>query len=81
MHFEAIQKKLKKTPFVPFDIVMSSGDRYRVNHPDNVMVTRRSLVVALAKPKRGDIPEDYADFSYLHVSALEPVVPHQRKAG
>ncbi|HEV7301413.1 MAG TPA: hypothetical protein VGN72_18770 [Tepidisphaeraceae bacterium] len=75
MHYEAIRDKLKQQPFDPFDIVLSSGDRYRVRHPDNVLITKRSLVVAVSSPKqRSDIPESYASVSYLHVASLEPAL-------
>jgi len=74
MHYEVIQQKLKKQPFEPFEIVTSSGDRYPVTHPDRVLVTQRSLVVAVArKNSRAPIPQGYADVSYLHVASLDPI--------
>jgi hypothetical protein len=70
-----IQEKLKRQPFEPFEIVLSSGDRYPITHPDWVLLTRRSVVVAVSSPKaRGPLPESYADLSYLHIASLQPIL-------
>lgn len=78
MHYEAIQQKLREQPFEPFEIVTSSGDRYAVTHPDRVLVTQRSLVVAVArKNSRAPVPQGYADVSHLHIASLDPIRDHK----
>ena len=73
MNVSALQTLIKKTPFEPFELVVSSGDRYVVKHPENCLLLRDKIVVAYsARPKRDDLPEDFAILSYLHIAAAEP---------
>jgi hypothetical protein len=79
MHVAEIQQKLKQQPFEPFEIVMSSGDRYSVHHPENVLLTRTSVVVATEfQRKRDPLPEGFVILSYLHIAAIQPA--RRRKA-
>jgi len=83
MRYSEIEKNLRQQPFEPFDIVMSSGDRYRVRHPDVAMVMKHSVIVAKVDPKQKKPSppfEDYAVLSYLHITALDPVIPSRRSA-
>ncbi len=55
---------------------MSSGDRYRVAHPENILILKNAVVVPVfdnpseAESGRGDT---IVRASYLHIAALEPV--------
>ena len=44
---EEIRLLLRQTPFQPFEIQCSSGDVFRVEHPENAAVVKHWVMVAL----------------------------------
>ncbi|MEM6334359.1 MAG: hypothetical protein AAF823_13565 [Planctomycetota bacterium] len=42
---DALRELLERTPFVPFDITMSSGATHRVLSPEFVILTKSTLLV------------------------------------
>jgi hypothetical protein len=44
---EQVRQFLKDTPFRPFEIHSSSGEIFRVEHPENAAVVGQQVVVAL----------------------------------
>lgn len=64
-----INLQLHRRPFAPFDIVASSGGRYRVVHPEMAIITAHGAVYVFAAT--GESDPDVV--SLLHVAALEPV--------
>ena len=48
---EQVRQYLKSTPFHPFEIHCSSGDVFRVEHPENAAIVGNFVVVALADGK------------------------------
>ena len=80
MHYRVLQTARDTRPFVPFDVVMSSGDRYRVAHPENITILKDSVVIPVFDNPAdiGRTPgDDIVRASYLHIAALEPA--RQRK--
>lgn len=65
---------LKRAPFEPFRVVMSSGESYNVMHPGMALVTSRSLVLAIPDPSHSD-GERFAFCSYLHLAHVEILKP------
>jgi len=45
MNIESIRSRLKEG-FRPFALVMSSGNKYRVPHPEFIFLTQRTIIVA-----------------------------------
>ncbi len=76
MHYRVIQDAIKAQPFAPFDVVMSSGDRYRIARPENLTILKDCVLIPIY-PKRSTtsevLAERYVSASYLHISALERV--------
>ena len=72
MTLQDFQKLLKARPFQPFRIIMSSGERYEVRHPEMAFLLRTKIVLGLDPDKRG-IAEDWTMCSLLHITAIEPV--------
>jgi hypothetical protein len=66
-----IQAKLKERPFVPFRVIMSSGQFYDILHPDLVLVGRRHLFVGTASEENPTMFDRSSLLSILHVAALE----------
>jgi len=44
MNRDEIKRHLRSQPFEPFDIVSSSGGRYRVRHPELTTITARGTI-------------------------------------
>ena len=44
---EQIRIRLRVTPFQPFEVRCSSGDVFRVEHPENAAVVGHSVTIAL----------------------------------
>ena len=67
-----IQEALKRRPFEPFRIRLSSGDNYEVRHPENALLLRGGVYLAVLD-ERGELPEVPTWCSLLHVTAIEPI--------
>ena len=81
MHYRVLQVALRANPFKPFDVVMSSGERYRVDHPENMAIARDAVIIPIyTREPRREIADDFVYASYLHISALEPVPPKRTKS-
>jgi hypothetical protein len=74
MTAETFREILKRSPFELFRIVMSSGESYNIMHPEHVLVTARSLVLALPDPTHPE-GERLAFCSYLHIAHIEILKP------
>ena len=48
---EQVRQFLKNAPFRPFEIHCSSGEVFRVEHPENAAVVGHQIVVALPDNK------------------------------
>ena len=44
---EQIRQRLRETPFKPFEVRCSSGDVFRVEHPENAAVVAHTVTIAL----------------------------------
>ncbi len=70
----------RRHPFVPFRIVTSDGTIYDVRHPDMVLVTLSSVVVAYPAEQDPQAYGRYDIVSLRHVVRLEPA-PTAEAAG
>ena len=52
---KTIRELLEREPFVPFQIVMNSGDRFRIENPD--LVTMKDSWLTYYLPKSGGVAE------------------------
>jgi hypothetical protein len=77
---ERFQEFLRKQPFVPFRVVMSSGKEYAVRHPELVFLTRGHAWIGMRPDDKG-IPEDAELCSLLHVTAIEPIRNGSHRTG
>jgi hypothetical protein len=74
MTAETFREILKRVPFEPFRVVMSSGESYNVMHPEMAFVTAKALILAIPDPSHPD-GERWAFCSYLHVAHVETLKP------
>ena len=61
---------LDKRPFEPFRVVMSSGDRHEIRHPEMGWLTRSTLYVGVGGD--ADAPDRAVMCSLLHITNIEP---------
>jgi hypothetical protein len=81
MTADTFREILKRTPFEPFRVVMSSGESYHIVHPEMAFVTAKALILALPDPT-GPEGERLAFWSYLHIAHVETLRPQaERRAG
>ena len=61
-----LRRRLAETPFVPFTIVMSNGDRHDVPTANHLTITRllRQVVLETDEPR-------IVDINPLHVAGIE----------
>jgi hypothetical protein len=77
MSLETINKFLKQRPFIPFEVVMSGGERYRITHPEIAVANKGYLLIAYPE---SDSIEVCALLRITAVHFLEPataVEPHK----
>ncbi len=58
---QQIRQRLKAVPFQPFEVRCSSGDVFRVEHPENAAVVGHSVTIAMPGG------EDVVTLSGLHI--------------
>ena len=72
MTVQDFRELLTQRPFIPFRLVMSSGQSYDVRHPEMAWLTRTSILVGLDQADDG-VPAAFKICSLLHVTAIEPL--------
>jgi hypothetical protein len=72
MTVETFRDLLHARPFQPFQVVMSSGDRYEVRHPEMAMLLRSDILIGYQDEGDG-IPTRFRICSLLHVTTVEPL--------
>jgi hypothetical protein len=78
MTVQTFRKFLSRRPFEPFRIVMSSGERYEVRHPEMAMLTRTDLLVGIDETEER-VPAHFKICSLLHITAIEPLNSRGRR--
>lgn len=64
MNLETINRFLKQRPFVPFEVVTSSGQTYRVVHPEIAVANKAYLIIAYPELETFDF------CALLHITAI-----------
>lgn len=72
MTTKTFRDMMARRPFQPVRLTMSSGETFEVRHPEMAFVDRTSIYVAPDLDNNG-IPTEYRIFSFLHVTAIEPI--------
>lgn len=67
-----ILDRQREEPFTPFRIHLSDGRNITIGHPEQILVFRNSVAIALPTPD-GEIPERGEKVSILHITSLEGV--------
>jgi len=62
---DAIRELLKRKPFSPFQLTLSSGQIIEVRHPEFVMFTKNGIVVGYPDSDRISI------CAFLHIASID----------
>jgi hypothetical protein len=74
---DTIRELLARRPFCPFRVILSSGDRFEIRHPEFAWLIKGGLYVGL--PGTGsngevELPERAVFCSALHLAGVEQLV-------
>jgi hypothetical protein len=85
MTADAVFARLRRRPFVPFRIILTSGTTYDILHPEMLFISKSGLTVAIyernQRPSPEEIPVREALVSFLHIAATEDLPQPSAKAG
>ena len=85
MTADAVFTRLRRRPFVPFRLILTSGTTYDVLHPEMLFVSKSGVTVAIydkdqrASPE--EIPSRESLVSFLHIAATEDLPQPMSRAG
>ena len=71
MTVQDFKKLLAQRPFEPFRLVMSSGEKYEVRHPEMAILTRSNMLVGI--DVQDGVAATFEMCSLLHVTTIEPI--------
>ncbi|MEM9346403.1 MAG: hypothetical protein AAGB26_07285 [Planctomycetota bacterium] len=71
MTVQTFRDLLAERPFKPFRVVMSSGEKHEVRHPEMAFLSKTSLYVGT--DLENGIPAEFRICSLLHVTTVEPI--------
>lgn len=74
----AVEWRVKRIPFRPFQIICMDGEVYVILHPEQVIVDGNELVFPLPASDPSVRAQDGITVSLLHVVRLEPLPPERR---
>jgi len=85
MTADAVFARLRRRPFVPFRLILTSGSAYDIMHPEMLFVSKSGLTVAIydrdQRPSPEEIPVREALVSFLHIAATQDLPQPSAKAG
>ena len=85
MTADAVFARLRRRPFVPFRLILSSGTTYDILHPKMLFVSKSGITVAIydqnQRPSPDEIPVRESLVSFLHVAATEDLPQPTMRAG
>ena len=85
MTADAVFARLRRRPFVPFRLILSSGTTYDILHPEMLFVSKSGVTVAIyereQRPGPEEIPAHESLVSFLHIAATEDLAQPMSRAG
>ena len=72
MRYHELHDTLRKMPFQPFRIKLTTGETLNVEHADFAALTRSSILI-FTSSQNDDIPDRFSQYDLLHVVGIEPV--------
>jgi hypothetical protein len=85
MTADAVFQHLRRRPFVPFRLILSSGTSYDVLHPEMLFISKSGITVAIydkdQQASPDEVPAREVLVSFLHVAATEDLPQPMSRAG
>ena len=84
MRAEELARLLRRKPFRPFRVYMTTGQSYDIRHPEFMIVERQSAEVGMDPDTKTGVVDRVEYISLLHVvriENLEAPVPPQKGNG
>lgn len=85
MTAEAVFARLRRRPFVPFRLILSSDTTYDILHSDMLFVAKSGVRVAIYDREQhltpDEIPARESLVSFLHIAATEDLPQPMSRAG
>lgn len=72
MTVQTFREMLARRPFQPVKLTLSSGQTYKIRHPEMALLTRTSILIGTDLAEDG-VPAEFKIISLLHVTAIEPI--------
>jgi hypothetical protein len=70
---EEILERLRKSPFTPVRIKVSSGEALDVFHPDLVLVGQRDITLGTANKRNPATYDSQTRVAIMHITMLEDI--------
>lgn len=74
MTTDGYRNLLRRQPFQPFRLVMSSGKSYEVRHPEMAWILKNDILVGVNVADDG-YAQEFDICPLFHVASVEPIVP------
>ena len=72
MTVQTFREMLSHRPFQPAKLTLSSGQSFKIRHPEMAILTRTSILIGVDVAQDG-VPTEFKIVSLLHVTSIEPV--------
>jgi len=72
MRPEDVRQHLDQRPFVPFRLHLDHGTAFEIRHPEQVLVTPRTLIVGTSEVNGEKVYERTVFCALMHVTRIEP---------
>jgi hypothetical protein len=76
MHPDVLFAAIRRRPFVPIRLHISGGSTYDVRHPDSILVTRHSVILAMPCDFNA-LPERAVTIAPVQVTRLKQLASTQ----
>lgn len=70
---EDLQEAVRIRPFEPFRVVLTTGDRYEIPHPELIMVGRRAAIIGIPRDPTSTVFERTIKVDLLHIVGIEEI--------
>jgi hypothetical protein len=80
MRPDDVRELLRQRPFQPFFIYLTDGTVYRIRHPDQIAVSRSTVVIGFrASPDPDALLDPVVTVSLLHIIRFEPILSAEQQ--
>lgn len=71
MRRSELEEAVRRTPFEPFRVILTTGDAHDVRHPELIMIGQHSAIIGLGREPQDTIYHRTVKVDLLHVVGIE----------